>query len=124
MRLPGRKEWSPGVCIKEIAPRSYLVNVQGRKYRRNRRQILLTDERLPKESSDEQQENASEGISESQESSLPVEELLADRFTGYHPSSSIQLRRSTRDRRPPSRYGIDDRETFVLLELYIYIFSL
>lgn len=40
MRLPGRQEWSPGVCLKEFSPRSYLVDVGGRTYQRNHRQLL------------------------------------------------------------------------------------
>ena len=47
MRLPGRRTWSPGVCVRSAGPRSYWVRVGGVMYRRNRRQLLSTDEPLP-----------------------------------------------------------------------------
>ena len=33
MRLPGKKRWSVGTCIRQVAPRSYNVNVDGATYR-------------------------------------------------------------------------------------------
>ena len=39
IRLPG-KEWSQGVCVKVHGCRSYSVKVNGKRYRRNRRQII------------------------------------------------------------------------------------
>ena len=44
MRLPGKKRWSVGTCIRQVAPRSYNVNVDGATYRRNRLQILCAGE--------------------------------------------------------------------------------
>ena len=45
MKLPGQDQWSPGLCVREVAPRSYLVNVDGSVYRRNRRQLVLRERR-------------------------------------------------------------------------------
>ena len=39
MRLPGSTTWSPGICIKQVAPRSYLVDCKGNTYRHNRRHL-------------------------------------------------------------------------------------
>ena len=44
MRLPGKKRWSVGTCIRQVAQRSYNVNVDGAAYRRNRRQLLCAGE--------------------------------------------------------------------------------
>ena len=47
MQLPGQSRWSVGVCVKPLSHRSYLVRVNGAHYRRNRRQLLATDEASP-----------------------------------------------------------------------------
>ena len=47
MRLPGREEWSLGTCTRALGKRSYEVEVCGRRYRRNRRQLRLTPETAP-----------------------------------------------------------------------------
>ena len=36
-----------GVCIKKVAPRSYLVDVKGSIYRRNRKLLRIAKDRLP-----------------------------------------------------------------------------
>jgi len=45
MRLPGEKHWTKGTCAHELGNRSYQVKVGSGKYRRNRRDLLKTDER-------------------------------------------------------------------------------
>ncbi len=44
IRLPVKKRWSIGTCIRQVAPRSYNVNVDGATYRRNHRQLLRAGE--------------------------------------------------------------------------------
>ena len=44
MRLPGRSTWTPGICLRSVAERSYLVRVDNLVYRRNRRHLLATGE--------------------------------------------------------------------------------
>ena len=44
MRLPGQTTWTPGVCIGQCCPRSYRVRVDGREFRRNRRQLIHSGE--------------------------------------------------------------------------------
>ena len=46
MKLPGEKQWSQAVVSPKIAPRSYKVEVNGRFYRRNRKQLRCTKEPL------------------------------------------------------------------------------
>ena len=46
MKRPNEQEWSPAVCIRPIAPQSYVVESGGKKYRRNRRQLRMTGEKL------------------------------------------------------------------------------
>ena len=41
------RKWSRGVCIKKVAPRSYLVDVKGSIYRRNRKFLRIAKDRLP-----------------------------------------------------------------------------
>ena len=48
MKLPGGTQWSQAVVSSKIAPRSYKVEVNGRFYRRNRKQLRSTKEPLQK----------------------------------------------------------------------------
>ena len=41
------RKWRTGVCIKTVAPRSYLVDVKGSIYRRNRKFLRIAKDRLP-----------------------------------------------------------------------------
>ena len=41
------RKWRRGVCIKKVAPRSYLVDVKGSIYRRNRKFLRIAKDRLP-----------------------------------------------------------------------------
>jgi hypothetical protein len=44
MRQPGEKIWSKGAVVKQPGVRSCIVRVNGKSYRRNRRQLILTPE--------------------------------------------------------------------------------
>lgn len=44
MQLPGNTTWTAGTCIGEAGPRSYKVQIGDSFYRRNRRQLIVTDE--------------------------------------------------------------------------------
>ena len=52
MRLPGETKWTPGICIGRCSPRSYRVRVGDKEFRRNRRQLIHTQEPYPQEVSD------------------------------------------------------------------------
>ena len=47
MKLPGKETWTKGICVKKVNKRSYDVEVEGKKYRRNRRHLLKTNELPP-----------------------------------------------------------------------------
>lgn len=47
MRLPRKQEWTLGTCTRVLKNRSYEVEVCGRRYRRNRRQLRSTTETPP-----------------------------------------------------------------------------
>ena len=47
MYHPGNKRWLLGKCIKRVAPRSYVVEVNGVRYRRNRSFLRTTCEESP-----------------------------------------------------------------------------
>jgi len=47
MKLPGEKKWSLGHCTRPLGRRSYEVEVEGRHFRRNRRQLGSTMEPSP-----------------------------------------------------------------------------
>lgn len=49
MHLPGKDTWTPGTCLKTVGPQSYEVQVDGRTYRRNQRQLIQIDKDLPME---------------------------------------------------------------------------
>ena len=53
MRLPGEQKWSLGVCTHSLGRRSYEVEVEGRTYRRNRRQLCSTPEPPPRNDAEE-----------------------------------------------------------------------
>ena len=43
MRLPGQTTWSAGICTDTLGPRSYAVKMGERVFRRNRRQLIRSD---------------------------------------------------------------------------------
>ena len=47
MKLPGEQKWSLGTCTRVLDNRSYEVEVAGRRYRRNRRQLRVSVEPPP-----------------------------------------------------------------------------
>ena len=74
MRLPGSDRWTPGVVVGMVGPRSFNVEVDGRIYRRNRRQLQRAGERtLPPAESEDCLENLERGPSQS----------VADHTEGY-----------------------------------------
>ena len=40
-----KKRWKKAVCFKEVAPRSYEVEFEGKRYRRNRKHLIVTREK-------------------------------------------------------------------------------
>ena len=93
MRLPGEKKWSLGQVIGDIGNRSYLVEVNGKQYRRNRRWLRATPEKLEPSETSEPTELTEQTETSSVE--LPQPLVLSTPVVPEPPS------RPTRERRPP-----------------------
>ena len=98
--------------IKQVAPRSYDVDLQGKKYRRNRRHLVKTNESSPprfepdislpteemQPSTTEEAPNSSEPVEQAQ-GSLPVpsESLQATPVTCTRSGRTVRLPKRFRD---------------------------
>ena len=67
LKLPGTSTWTPGICKKQVAPRSYIVECNGCHYRRNRRHLrkdrangTLCQQEIDESDSDEGEEEESD----------------------------------------------------------------
>ena len=105
MRLPGNTTWTADTCVGEAGPRSYKVQIGDADYRRNRRQLIMSDQAPNKDNQKvdlpipgEQSQATPIGSSqETSPSSEPAEATM--------PQSSSALpspRRSNRSCQPPS----------------------
>ena len=100
MRLPGEKSWSSGHCRRILGNRSYEVEVNGGRYRRNRRQLRSIAEwstiqtARGTELSNEQDDNPEVQAPEPQH--VEAEALVQEQQTRLMP------RRSTRNKVVPN----------------------
>ena len=78
IKLPGRNTWSLGVCGRVLGQRSYIVEVAGHTYRRNRRQLRSTNELVPL--ADDQTE-----VIRSPERQSPNRPVNDNQFVRLHP---------------------------------------
>ena len=95
MKLPGDPKWSLGSCVKVLRNRSYEVEVAGRCYRRNRRQLRTTAESPPPQPLEENllhDDHSAKSPSANQESSSDISDY--DKSTNDTPQSLIEPRRS------------------------------
>ena len=92
MRCPGDSRWSLGKVIEVMGFRSYLVEVNARRYRRNRRHLRTTAEQLPLRTE----------LSDTDESSHESVEVEA--IGGQRDCEDIGVRHSRRSRRAPKRF--------------------
>ena len=91
MRCPGDSNWSLGKVIEVMGFRSYLVEVNGRRYRRNRKHLRTTAEQLPVQTE----------LSDSEESltnETTEEQAEVDAMGGLRRGEDGSLRRSGRSR--------------------------
>jgi hypothetical protein len=100
MRLPGQKTWSRGTVVKKAGVRSFVVRVNGKNYRRNRRQVIPTPE-LPDEEQREDDDDGAEPLINEE----PNQEDNNSPPRQAEPHVHRGGRVSTRERRPPNRYG-------------------
>lgn len=126
--LPGDRtgRWRPGVCLQQVAPRSYLVKVEGATYRRNRVDLRpaeqappetgvqlehTTTDRLPKENSIHPQEDQREltSMPASPPTPRPPAQQTLDRASlspAQTPVQPVTHTRSGRVTRPPLRLNL------------------
>ena len=97
MRCPGDSKWSLGKVIEVMGFRSYLVEVNGRRYRRNRKHLRTTAEQLPVQTE----------LSDSEESltnETTEGQAEVDAMGGQRGDEDGSLRRSGRSRCAPKRF--------------------
>ena len=103
MKLPGDTKWSLGSCVNALPNRSYEVEVAGRRYRRNRRQLRTTAEIPPSPSLEDDSSHhfpqTTRPRSESQKSDLIIDH---DKPADVPSLQAVQSRRSSRSRKPPA----------------------
>ena len=118
MKLPGEKKWSLGQCTRPLGRRSYEVEVEGRRYHRNRRQVRSTLESLPVPSNPTDEPYQAENESkppvlpefnpehiDAQAPEIEVNDAISPTQSApdsAEPVLAFQPRRSERARRPPT----------------------
>jgi hypothetical protein len=73
MRLPGEKMWRKGSVLKQPGILSYIARVNGRSYRRNRRQLILTPELCDEKEQIEENEPLINGEHNEEQNNCPPE---------------------------------------------------
>ena len=104
-----QKLWKKGMVVKQVAPRSYEVDLQGRFYRRNRRHLVKTKEPPPKpgpEISTPFKEIQSTVPEESRLSSPPAKEASSLLSSPINKTLTppVMFTRFGRSIRPPQRF--------------------
>jgi hypothetical protein len=98
MRCPGDSRWSLGKVVEVLGIRSYLVEVNGRRYRRNRRHLRTTAEQLPLQT---ELSDADEPLTDDESIDDPPE---VDTMGGQRHGEDGNVRRSGRSHRAPKRF--------------------
>ena len=104
------KQWKKAIVVKQVAPRSYELDLQGSVYRRNRRHLGKTKESPPLEVetqiSPPPKEIQPTVLEEGHVSSHPVEQAAASPTISSKvtPTSPVLCTRSGRTVRPPQRF--------------------
>ena len=118
MKLPGEKKWSLGHGTRPLGRRSYEVEVEGRRYRRNRRQVRSTLESPPLLSNPTDEPRQADNESkppaipefppenaDTQAPEIEVNDAISQTQSvpdSAEPIPAVQPRRSERARRPPA----------------------
>ena len=98
MRLPGESKWSLGRVISDVGNRSYVVEVNGKQYRRNRRYLRTTPEELELEEFEETSLELTEPTESSPADESPPPTIPSASVVAPEPLTES---RPVRDRRPP-----------------------
>ena len=94
MKLPGRNTWNSGTCTDQVGPRSYEVKVGNGIYRRNRRQLVSTDE----QPADLQHDDPLPDYNPPSKTAEPTAVAQEEPSLSREPAA---LRRSERNAKPP-----------------------
>ena len=98
MQLPGEKTWTPGVCTGSWGPRSYGVRVREQEFRRNRRQLLHTQETINPDVEMQSDRPAAEELQPDQ--AVPPPDAIGPPTLSPAPQQQL-LPPSERRRKPP-----------------------
>ena len=106
-KLPGDTKWSLGRCVKTLPNRSYEVEVAGRRYRRNRRQLRTTAETPPPPSVEQDLPHNHPQTTKPPSASHDAELAIDHNQPAAVPAAvtsqpTVQLRRSSRIRKTPT----------------------
>ena len=101
MRCPGSQFWTPRRCVRKVAPRSFDIDVGGTIYRRNQRHMKFSSEvdRLSTPTmEDERKPSEENSVLDAKVEQKPTKDDIKD-------EDPVLLRRSSRIRTAPDRYG-------------------
>ena len=102
LKLPGSTIWTPAVCKKQVAPRSYIVECNGHYYRRNRRHLRKDRANVTRGQQDADWEGSDTDEGEEEEESNMT--LTEPNSTGPHPvDEPVTTLPSTRQQSHPHR---------------------
>ena len=103
MQCPGSKLWTPGKCVRKVAPRSFDIDVNGAIYRRNQRHMRLSGE------DDKALSHGMEDGSRSLEETTVLDSVSGPKSTPPEEEGQdgepVLPRRSSRIRSAPDRFG-------------------
>ena len=99
MKLPGQERWSTGTCTQQVDSRSYMVKVGDNKYRRNRKQIVQSQEPPILEMPEVVEET---NAPNHPRQATPAAEVNNKKTPDSVPTHSPGLRRSARQHKTPA----------------------
>jgi hypothetical protein len=99
MKLPGQERWSAGTCTQQVDSRSYMVKVGDNKYRRNRKQIVQSQEPPILEMPEAVEET---NAPNHPRQATPATEVNNKKTPDSVPTHSPGLRRSARQHKTPA----------------------
>lgn len=95
------RKWRRGVCIKKVAPRSYLVDVKGSIYRRNRKFLRTAKDGLPETVQANRQQLSPETVQANPGTQTPSQQLKSP-LTASRPPTMIHTQMVSPDNLPVS----------------------
>ena len=105
LKLPGSTTWTPAVCKKQVAPRSYIVECNGHYYRHNRRHLQkdCANATMYQQEVDWEESDSDEGEEEEEESNMTLTEQSGTTDSRPRPVNKPAMIPSTRQQSHPHR---------------------